>query len=49
MFTETETAETGMPHVEVTVKSRTALGWRAGPPRGSFAFRVSTTRHGASV
>lgn len=48
-LTEMETAEAGMPHMDVTVKSRVAFGCRAGPPSGPFALRVSMTRQGVSV
>jgi hypothetical protein len=38
-----------MPQVPETVKSRACEGWRAGPPSGPLAVRVSRTRQGASV
>jgi hypothetical protein len=47
MFTETLLADAGIPHAPARAKVRRAA--RAGPPSDPFAFRVSTTRHGARV
>jgi hypothetical protein len=48
-FAEIDFEFIGILQTPPTVKSRTEVPARAGPPRGPIAPRVSITRHGCRV
>src|SRR5262245_2754757 len=48
-FSATALAEAGTPQTPARTNSRCPPDVRAGPPRGPFALRVSTARHGVTV